>query len=296
LRRHEILLPPDARWFEDALQKLQEMVPVQHITGETEFYGLPLKTGPPALIPRPETEELVKWILDEHAGRSPRILDVGTGSGCIALALAANLPDATVFATDIRKEALALARGNARMLGLKVKFILHDILADSGQDIRDTQHRGDSQHKGDSQHGEDSQHRGDSQHGSHIRHTRKRAETARGNTPDEFLPPGIPPLDIIVSNPPYIPLKEKETLPANVRDSDPPQALFVPDEDPLIFYRHIARTGRYVLVPGGSLYFEIHERFGREIRELAGNEGYPSTELRQDINGKDRMVKAVREK
>jgi release factor glutamine methyltransferase len=238
LRKHEILMPPDLEWFKTAISKLREMVPVQYITGETEFFELHLKVGPAALIPRQETEELVKWIIDDHKGERCRILDLGTGTGCIALALAKNFPGAAVYGTDIHSEALDLARDNARKLGLDVEFIIHDFSR-------------------------------------------------------EDPPLGFSHLDLIVSNPPYVPLKEMETMDANVRDFEPASALFVPDEDPLVFYRHIAGFGQKALRPGGMLYLEIHENFGQQLIELLQKSGFDKVLLRKDINGKDRMVRAT---
>ncbi|MFC2116519.1 peptide chain release factor N(5)-glutamine methyltransferase [Bacteroidota bacterium] len=237
MRKHEILMPPDREWFLHAINSLKDMTPVQYITGETEFFELSLKVGPAALIPRPETEELVRWILEYHAGDRCRILDIGTGSGCIALALAKNLPEATVYATDVHKETLDLAEENNRRLGLNVGFFLHDLN-------------------------------------------------------EERLPEGFLHLDLIVSNPPYIPLGERESMDANVRDFEPHAALFVPDEDPLLFYRHIARLSLQSLRPGGFLYAEIHENFGVQVHQLLEQNGFHEIEIRRDINGKDRMCKA----
>jgi len=238
MRKHEILMPPDLEWFKTAIAKLREMVPVQYITGETEFFDLRLKVGPAALIPRPETEELVKWIIDDHEGERFRMIDLGTGSGCIALALAKNFPDAAVYATDINKEALDLARDNARKLGLDVEFFLHDV--------------------------------------------------SREDPPDGFSH-----LDLLVSNPPYIPVKERVTMDANVLEFEPASALFVPDEDPLVFYRHIAGFGQKALHPGGMIYLEIHENFGQQVTGLLQKSGFEKVTLRKDINGKDRMVRAT---
>jgi release factor glutamine methyltransferase len=237
LRKHEILMPQDLAWFDGAIRKLREKTPVQHITGEVEFLGMKLGVGPQALVPRPETEELVQWILDDHEGERCSILDIGTGTGCIALALARDLPRARVYATDNSREALRLAADNARRLGISVEFILHDICGDELPEV--------------------------------PRHA-----------------------DLIVCNPPYIPEGQKESLDINVRDFDPPSALFVPDEDPLLFYRHISRLGLGLMQPGGMLYCEIHEEFGAQVISLLGESGYGETELRKDINGKDRMVRA----
>jgi release factor glutamine methyltransferase len=258
LRRKEILKPGDAAWFSEAIGRLKMSVPIQHITGETEFFGLKLKAGPEALIPRPETEELVQWILEDlEAGKLLQnqgglsILDIGTGTGCIALALASRLPQATLFATDVHSPSLDLARENARRLGLRVDFLLHDILGE-----------GEAEASGG---------------------------TGRG---DAWKTSGLPQLDLIVSNPPYIPGGERASLEVNVREFEPPSALFVPDSDPLIFYRHIARFGRRNLRSGGLLYLEIHEKSGPRIRQVLEQAGFGEIVLRNDINGKQRMVRA----
>ncbi len=249
LRKHEILMPPDREWFERAIKKLKSGTPVQHITGETHFLDLKLKVTPSALIPRPETEELVQWILEDLQGsrsieKQPanetgplRIWDIGTGTGCIALALASNLPGSKIYASDISEEALKLARENSRSLKLEVEFFQHDITSDD--------------------------------------------------------PPPLPAdLDIIVSNPPYIPLREKETINLNVRDQDPDMALFVPDSNPLLFYSHIANCEFLKLQKGGMLYLEIHENFGEKVCLLLEEKGFIEVALRKDIHGKDRMVRA----
>jgi release factor glutamine methyltransferase len=237
LRKHEILMPPDREWFIQAISKLKEQIPVQHITRETFFYDLRLSVSPAALIPRPETEELVKWIIDDESGYGTRIWDIGTGTGCIALALAANLSSPKIFASDLEDGALALARENARILKLEVEFLKHDIL-------------------------------------------------------NEAPPPSVSNLDIIVSNPPYIPMREKEALDSNVRDHDPEEALFVPDEDPLLYYRHIAKCDIRNFEKGRKLYLEIHENFAESIRQLLEEQGYTDIIIKKDIHGKDRMVRA----
>ncbi len=237
MRKHEVLMPPDQEWFREAIRKLREMMPVQYITGETEFFGLKLKLTPAVLIPRPETEELVQWVLEDHSGERCRILDAGTGSGCIALALAKNLPDASIHACDVDKAALELAAENARRLGLEAEFFLHDLRS-------------------------------------------------------EEPPGGLLHLDVIVSNPSYIPEREKKHLPPNVRDFEPSEALFAPDEDPLIYYKHLSALAGRIQQPGGTLYVEIHEDFGQQVKELFGNRGFGEPEVRRDINGKERMVKA----
>lgn len=236
---------PDQPVSSSALTQINKIIdglknykPIQYMTGNTQFYGLTLKINEYVLIPRPETEELVHWILQDYSGRNYlRVLDIGTGSGNIALALAKNLPSADIWATDNSAPALHLAKENAGKLCLLVHFVFSDIL-----------HAGNY------------------------------------SLPGQF--------DIIVSNPPYIPESEKECLPVNVANFEPPQALFVPDDDPLIFYRKILSFAQLKLKQGGAVYVEIHENFGEEVAELFRHEGFMNVELRKDINDKNRMVKA----
>jgi release factor glutamine methyltransferase len=239
LRKHEILMPPDREWFEKAISKLKSGIPVQHITGETQFFDLNLKVGPQALIPRPETEELVQWILEDHTGAPERIWDIGTGTGCIALALSSKLPGSRIYASDVSEPALELAMENARNLKLEVEFFRHDIM-------------------------------------------------------EEEPPVKLAGMDLIVSNPPYIPLREKKGMDPNVRDHDPHEALFVPDDDPLIYYSHIANREKSILPKGGRLYLEIHENFAAGVSSLLEKRGYGEINIKKDINGKDRMVRARR--
>jgi len=236
---------PDQPVSESALAQINKIIdglkiykPVQYMMGTTQFYGLQLKVNEDVLIPRPETEELVHWILSDYSGTSfLRILDIGTGSGNIALALAKNLVSADVWATDNSAPALHLAKENARENGLMVHFVFSDIL-----------HAGSY------------------------------------SLPGQF--------DVIVSNPPYIPESEKNSLPRNVADFEPQQALFVPDDDPLIFYRKIISFAQIKLKQGGAVYVETHENFACEVADLFRKEGFLTAEIREDINEKNRMVKA----
>lgn len=239
LKRKNILTQGDQEWFSRAIMKLKEGCPVQYITGQAEFFGLLLDVTPDVLIPRPETEELVQWIIGENTVHDPVILDIGTGSGCIALALKKHIPGSSIIAVDVDGSALVVAAKNASNLQLELQFFLHDILA---------------------------------------------------KTPPECFPPA----DIIVSNPPYIPRREREAMPAHVRDQEPATALFVPDDDPLQFYTAIAGFSREQLEEGGQLYLEIHEKFGTEVLDLLKEKGFVGIELRKDINGKERMIKAIR--
>lgn len=208
--------------------------PVQYVVGHTEFCGRRFAVREGVLIPRPETEELTAWIVrDEQAART--LLDVGTGSGCIAASLALALPKARVSAADISAAALEVAAENCRTLGARVDLRRADALHDLGEVF-----------------------------------------------------PG--PFDVIVSNPPYVPQGDRASMHVNVREYEPGQALFVPDDDPLRFYRAIARAGRRMLRPAGRLYFEIYEYAADAMRRMLGEEGYADTEVRCDINEKPRMV------
>lgn len=236
--RAALYLDPEAETEENpdlsaAVRELTTGRPLQYVLGETEFYGRSLKVNESVLIPRPETEELVRWIAQEHRNASPRIIDIGTGSGAIAIALAAELPAAEVSALDISPEALETARENAERNEVRVSFLQCDILREK--------------------------------------------------------PAGK--FDVIVSNPPYVRESEKTEMRRNVLDHEPGRALFVPDSDPLLFYREIAAWGREALNDGGTLYFEINEAFGPETGELLSALGYGHVEVRKDLFGKDRMAR-----
>lgn len=210
--------------------------PVQYVTGKTEFCDMTFHVDGSVLIPRPETEELVLWAEQCAADhRNPRILDVCTGSGCIAIVLAAHLPQAKVTALDISHAALETARRNASMNGVRIRFIEDDAL--NGM------------------------------------------PSLAGET-----------FDIIVSNPPYIPHSEIESMHVNVTSYEPHEALFVDDADPLVFYRAIARAARTMLSEGGSLLFEVHEAWAERTAEMLRGEGFGQTEVRNDLFGKPRMT------
>jgi release factor glutamine methyltransferase len=221
------------------VERLRQWEPIQYILGETTFYGLRFLVNPFVLIPRPETEELADHILKECTGQKIRVLDIGTGSGCIAVTLSKYLPDAEVVAVDISKEALQTAGANNRANHTDVSFIQTDILA---------------------------------------------AEQAKEDIRGTF--------DVIVSNPPYVMEWEKDRMEKNVLLYEPEQALYVPDDDPLLFYRKIACFARDKLNKGGSLYLEINAQCGNETVCLLQREGYKKVEIRQDLSGKDRMIKA----
>jgi len=222
--------------FQNAVNKLKNYIPIQYITGNTEFYNLTLKVNAATLIPRPETEELVAWIInDQNNKQNISILDVGTGSGCIAIALAKNLPEAKVFALDVSEKALRIARQNAVDNGVTIEFIEADIF-----------------------------------------------DVDLGNL--QF--------DVIVSNPPYVRELEKETMSPNVLNHEPHLALFVKDDDPLLFYRSIVEVANNTLKSKGFLYFEINEFLGNLTRQLVQKLNYCNIELKKDLFMKDRMIKA----
>ncbi len=237
LNQHETISPANLAQITEIVNRLIQFEPIQYILGETEFYGLPLKVSAAVLIPRPETEELVDWIINNNPPIRPIILDIGTGSGCIPITLSKKLTGATVDGWDISSEALMIARENAEINQVKVDFIYADVLSQS-------------------------------------------------------YPVQPQKYDIIVSNPPYVTLSEQLSMLKNVLDYEPPIALFVPDNDPLIFYRAIADIAINQLKPGGKLYFEINEQFGNETADLLSLKGFKNIILRKDINGKERMLKA----
>lgn len=220
--------------LEDAINRLQKHEPIQYIQGYSDFCGLRFKVTPATLIPRPETSELVEWVASEATGNE-RILDIGTGSGCIAVSLANKMPQSEVTAWDISAEALTVAMENSRSNGTEVLFEQVDIIA---------------------------------------------------YQPEEKQ------FDIIVSNPPYIKENEKSAMHSNVLDWEPHTALFVPNSDPLLFYRTIANKGLTLLKPGGTLYFEINRAHGAETADMLADYGYNNIELRKDFADNDRMIKA----
>lgn len=236
LNPDEELIPDEVKQWDEVLQNLKNQKPIQYIFGKAWFYGLEFRVNENTLIPRPETEELVEWIISENKNRQNiTIIDIGTGSGCIAVSLAKNLPDAKVFAIDVSEQALEVARHNAKANGAKVTFIKEDILSVEA-------------------------------------------------LPQQF--------DIIVSNPPYVRHLEKAEIKENVLQYEPHLALFVEDDDALLFYRTIAQLGKSSLKKSGLLYFEINQYLGNEtVKMLAGNH-YKDIILKKDLFGNDRMVKA----
>lgn len=227
------LSPKKEQELEDILQRLSRFEPLQYIEGRTLFLGREFLVAPGVLIPRPETEELVELMLKEIPADA-RILDVGTGSGCIAISLAKELPDALVTAWDVSPEALSVARANARKLQADVRFVECDVLACQVDEV------------------------------------------------------GL--YDVIVSNPPYVTEAEKADMEPNVLQWEPSLALFVPDDDPLRFYRRIAVLGRDMLADGGRLYFEINRAYGREMVEMLRTMGYVGVRVEKDLSQNDRFV------
>lgn len=235
-----LLSESDLLFFRSVVKRLLSNEPFQYIIGKTVFFGLEIATDSRALIPRPETEELVDWITQEFPKNSTLLVaDVCTGSGCIALALKSYFSNATVFATDISQEALQLTKENAKQLNLSVTTVLSD-----------------------------------------------------AKTPDSAVSSQLQYSDIWVSNPPYIPMKDKSQMLENVLTFEPHLALFVADEDPLIFYREIGKNALLNLKSGGKLFFEIHEDLSAETADLLKGIGFVNIEMRKDLQGKLRMIKA----
>lgn len=230
----------------DMAARVAQGEPIQYVIGEADFCGLSLNVKPGVLIPRPETEELVRWIEEDQKLSTlnsqlstKRILDIGTGSGCIAITLAQQIEGADVEAWDVSEAALQVAQENAKKNGVKVKFRQVDVM--------------------------------------------------------EAVEQAFFSFDVIVSNPPYICEEEAVEMEKNVVEHEPQVALFVPDEDPLLFYRRIGTIGQELLVAGGRLFFEINRRFGQEVVNLLEGMGYQEVELRKDSWGNERMVKAIKE-
>ena len=246
LKRIDLALHPDLVFsaeqmiiWNSILEQLKQEIPIQYLLGKTSFYGLDFEVNENVLIPRPETEELVEWILESQKSKVEsqkiRILDIGTGSGCIAISLAKNLPHATVFAIDVSEKALATAKINAKNNSEDVTFINQNIL--ETDDLK-----------------------------------------------QQF--------DVIVSNPPYVRHLEKAEIKKNVLDNEPHLALFVADNDALIFYKKIAELAQKNLSKNGQLFFEINQYLGKEMVELLEKMNFTNIELRKDIYGNDRMIKA----
>ncbi len=236
LNKEKILATDQLNLISNAVNDIKNNKPLAYILGEWEFCGLRILLNEKTLIPRQETEELVQLVIDENTkGMDFTILDIGTGSGCIALALKANLLQSTIFAWDINKSVIDVAKKNAKELNLSIKFEKKDILKEP-------------------------------------------------KTTYKF--------DVIVSNPPYIPLKEKELMYENVLNYEPHLALFVEDEEPLLFYNAIANFALSYLNNNGKLYFEINEKYGKEVKQLLINKNFKNVNIVKDMNEKDRIVSA----
>lgn len=224
----------------DISQRLLSGEPVQYVLGQADFFGMKFRVSPATLIPRQETEELVAWVLEEPVSNGVKLLDVGLGSGCIAISIRKKRPGWTVYGMEVSEEALAVAQQNSETLvGGDTRFF-----------------HGNALKKQDWQ--------------------------------------NLPALDIVISNPPYIPAAERTLVPAHVLNHEPHLALFVTDEDPLLFYREIAGMSLEKLKSGGRLFFECNEFNAGEVAEMLGQSGFTSIESRKDICGADRMVRAVK--
>lgn len=238
-RRKEILSKTLATQAHAFLIRLLAKEPLQYVLGEAHFYGRDFLVTPAVLIPRPETEELVQRVLRTFQSQAPvKILDIGTGSGCIPITLAAELSQAQVWGLDVSEEALAVAKANADKLKQQVTWLHQNILTEV---------------------------------------------------------PAIAPksLDAVISNPPYVLEEEKELMRENVLDFEPHLALFVPNDDPLLFYRRIARVAQELLRPESRLFFEINERYATHTVTMLQEMGYQQVQVFQDLRGKDRMTEVV---
>ena len=225
--------------IDDVVARLRRKEPIQYILDDAYFYGIHFHVTPATLIPRPETEQLIDLIVKRHTASDLSVLDVGTGSGCIAIALARSLRFASVSAIDISPDAIAVAERNARELKAKVRFAVADIL-------------------------------------TAVPHKEQ--------------------YDIIVSNPPYICNSERSGMDANVLEYEPDTALFVPDDDALLFYRSISRYASKALRQGGALYFEINPIYVSEMKDMLIEIGFYSVEIREDQFGKQRFIKTTRKR
>lgn len=254
LQKDHLLTAAENEKLNSHLQRLLTHEPIQYVIQKAWFYGMELYVDKHVLIPRPETEELVDWVVkdvqamgldvftkaatDADATRQLKILDIGTGSGCIALALKKAMPRAEVWGCDVSEEALNVARRNGAALDIRVDFQGIDFLNEAQQKA-------------------------------------------------------LPTVDIIVSNPPYIPLREKEQMDANVVKFEPHTALFVPNNDALLFYMAIAKFAKKRLYEGGDIYLEVHENLSGDVADLFRHHGYQKVEVKKDMQGKERMVKAA---
>ena len=238
MNQDEVLNPFIREKVDLILKRLLNNEPIQYIFNEAYFQGFTLKVTPDTLIPRPETEELVDIIVKENTKSDLHILDIGTGSGAIAIALAKTLKFPVVDAIDISQSAIDIAGENEKALKVKINFMKKDILS--------------------------------------------------------VIPPTESSYDIIVSNPPYITNQEKSSMEPNVLDYEPHMALFVPDSDPLLFYKAITHFAIHALNPGGRIYFEINSLFGKETAKLLSDSGFIEVNVIKDMYGLDRFVSAIK--
>ncbi|MBD80095.1 MAG: protein-(glutamine-N5) methyltransferase, release factor-specific [Crocinitomicaceae bacterium] len=221
-----------------AMKEMKEGTPLQYVVGDAEFCGRTFKVNSNVLIPRPETEELVQWLLETNESASPSVLDIGTGSGCIPITIKSELPNSKVSACDVSMNVLKVAISNEKLNQVEIDWYILDVLS-TNQPFKENQ------------------------------------------------------FDIIISNPPYVLKSDMDSMDNNVLEHEPHLALFVDDSDPLLFYRTIADRAKVWLKPGGDLFFEIHEKQGKQVVNLLTEMEYSSIELRKDLSGKDRMVKAT---
>ncbi len=222
--------------FEAILEGLKNHEPIQYLIGHTVFYGLPITVNPSVLIPRPETEELVHWIIKEGIAEPSRIIDICTGSGCIALALKDRYENAIVYGVDNSVDALNVAMENSKKNNLDISFFQFDVLKQQSL--------------------------------------------------------GFMNFDVMVSNPPYVTHFEKSMMEPNVLNNEPHSALFVPDDEPLLFYRKIVDLADGHLSKHGHLYLEANSQYARDVAQLFQDRGYGDVDVKKDFTGRDRMVKA----
>ena len=255
--------------LEKMMLRLENGEPVQYVLGSTMFCGRQFFVNESVLIPRPETEELCRWLVEERGTRNEerktRILDIGTGSGCIAITLAAEMPDAQVSAWDISDQALAVARKNADSIGVKVNFEQVDVL-----NLQFTINN--------------------STLNSQLSTLNCQLSTV--NCQLSTTTYHLPPITCIVSNPPYICDNEKIAMKPHVLEHEPHVALFVPDDDPLLFYRAIADFAIQSLEPDGWLYFEVNPLYINDLKAVLAEKGFENIEVKIDLFGKERMIRA----
>ncbi|WP_064966910.1 peptide chain release factor N(5)-glutamine methyltransferase [Tenacibaculum ovolyticum] len=268
LQRIDLIMQPDFEitsekelLFNNAVKRLQKEEPIQYIIGNTEFYGFPFLVNENTLIPRPETEELVEWILNEvNSVEKTNILDIGTGTGCIPISLKKNLPNANISAIDVSKNALKTATENAKLNNVTINFIEQDILKTTSLNVVTSKTKAFSTEK----------------------------ESTSPKTPHNDVK-----FDVIVSNPPYVRELEKTEIKNNVLENEPHLALFVEDGNPLIFYDKIADLAKnHLTKKNGYLFFEINQYLGKETIDMLKDKGFTNIELRKDFSGNDRMIKA----